>query len=87
MLLLTLLLTLPLAESESESGLVAASSLVGVVAMSFSDLEAWREVLRKELNFSPVFRNSFVSMRILTQQFTSLDPGFAITTEELLLFF
>jgi hypothetical protein len=48
MLLLTLLLTLPLAESESESGLVAASSLVGVVAMSFSDLEAWREVLSKE---------------------------------------
>jgi hypothetical protein len=43
MLLLTLLLTLPLAESESESGLT--SSLVGVEAMSFSDLDAWREVL------------------------------------------
>ncbi len=59
MLLLTLLLTLPLAESESESGLVAASSLVGVVAMSFSDLEAWREVLRKETNVNPVFRNCY----------------------------
>ncbi len=88
MLLLTLLLTLPLAESESESGLVAASSLVGVVAMSFSDFEAWREVLRRELNFSPGFRNRFVSMRIRTQQFASLDPGFAITPEvKHLLFF
>jgi len=45
MLLLTLLLTLPLAESESESGLTR--SLVGVVAMSFSDLEAWREFLKQ----------------------------------------
>ena len=47
MLLLTLLLTLPPpAESESESGLI--SSLVGVVAMSFSDFEACSEVLRTE---------------------------------------
>jgi hypothetical protein len=61
MLLLTLLLTLPLAESESESGLVAASSLVGVVAMSFSDLEAWREVLNKEQTSARYFRIAVVS--------------------------
>ncbi len=86
MLLLTLLLTLPLAESESESGLVAASSLVGVVAMSFSDLEAWREVLNKETNVSPVFRNCYCFNQVI--YFNDLNPGFEITQKvKLLLFF